>query len=119
AVLLGLNPIYLVYAVGGFHNDFFMLVPAIGAVVLVLARRDRAAGAALMIAVAVKFSAVLLLPFLLAAVWPARRRVRDVIVGAALTAIPLLAMSLALFGFSMPNLSDQSTLLTPFSFTNL
>jgi alpha-1,6-mannosyltransferase len=119
AVLLGLNPIYLIYAVGGFHNDFFMLVPAIGAVALLLARRDRAAGAALMVAVAVKFSAVLLLPFLLAAAWPNRHRVRDVIVGCFLSGIPLLVMSLALFGFSLPNLSDQSTLLTPFSFPNL
>ncbi len=119
AVLLGLNPIYLVYAVGGFHNDFFMLVPAIGAVALLLIRRDRAAGAALMLAVAVKFSAVLLLPFLLAAAWPDRRRVRDVIVGCLLSGIPLLVMSFILFGLSMPNLSDQSTLLTPFSFTNL
>ncbi len=119
AVLVGLNPIYLVYAVGGFHNDFFMLVPMIGAVALMLARRDRAAGAALMLAVAVKFSAVLLLPFLLAAAWPNRTRVRNVILGGALAAIPLLVMSLALFGFSLPNLSDQSTLLTPFSFPNL
>jgi alpha-1,6-mannosyltransferase len=119
AALLGLNPIYLIYAVGGFHNDFFMLVPAIGAVALMLARRDRAAGAALMLAVGIKFSAVLLLPFLLAAAWPSRRRVGDVILGAVLAAIPLIAMSLALFGFSLPNLSDQSTLLTPFSFPNL
>jgi alpha-1,6-mannosyltransferase len=119
AVLIGLNPIYLVYAVGGFHNDFFMLVPAIGAVVLLQARRDRSAGAVLMLAVGIKFTAVLLLPFLLAAAWPARRRVRDVIVGVLLAAIPLIVMSLALFGFSLPNLSDQSTLLTPFSFPNL
>jgi Glycosyltransferase family 87 len=119
AVLLGLNPVYLIYAVGGFHNDFFMLVPAIGAVALMLAGRDRAAGAALMLAVAVKFSAVLLLPFLLAAAWPARHRVRELIVGCLLTGIPLLVMSLLLFGLSLPNLSDQSTLLTPFSFPNL
>jgi alpha-1,6-mannosyltransferase len=119
AVLIGLNPIYLVYAVGGFHNDFFMLVPAIGAVVLLKARHDRAAGAALMLAVGIKFTAVLLLPFLLAAAWPARRRVCDVIVGLVLAAIPLIVMSLLLFGFSLPNLSDQSTLLTPFSFPNL
>jgi alpha-1,6-mannosyltransferase len=119
AVLIGLNPIYLVYAVGGFHNDFFMLVPAVGAVVLLQARRDRSAGAALMLAVAVKFTAVLLLPFLLAAAWPFRRRVLDVIIGVVLAAIPLIVMSLALFGFSLPNLSDQSTLLTPFSFPNL
>jgi len=64
AVLVGLNPIYLVYAVGGFHNDFFMLVPSTAA-------------------------------------------------------IPLVAMSLALFGLSLPNLSQQGTLLTPFSIPNL
>jgi Glycosyltransferase family 87 len=119
AVLVGLNPIYLVYAVGGFHNDFFLLVPAIGAVVLLQARRDRAAGAVLMLAVGIKFSAVLLLPFLLVGAWPDRRRVRDVIVGVVLAAVPLIAMSLVLFGLSLPNLSDQSTLLTPFSFPNL
>ncbi len=118
AVLVALNPIYLVYAVGGFHNDFFMLVPAMGAIALLLARRDRAAGAVLMIGVAVKFTAILLLPFLLVGAHTGRRR-REVLTGAALAAIPLVAMSLLLFGFSLPNLSQQSTLLTPFSFTNL
>jgi alpha-1,6-mannosyltransferase len=118
AVLLALNPIYIVYAVGGFHNDFFMLVPAIGAVALLQARRERSAGAALMLAVAVKYSAILLLPFLLVGARSGPRR-RELIVGAVLAAIPLVAMSLALFGLSLPNLSDQSTLLTPFSFPNL
>ncbi|MBV9001602.1 MAG: hypothetical protein JO304_21275 [Solirubrobacterales bacterium] len=118
AVLLGLNPIYLVYAVGGFHNDFFMLVPAIGAISLLLARRDRTAGAVLMLAVAVKFTAILLLPFLLVGARSGPRR-REVISGAILAAIPLLVMSLALFGLSIPNLSQQNTLLTPFSFPNL
>ena len=33
--------------------------------------------------------------------------------------MPLLVLSLALFGFSLPNLSEQSSLLTPFSFPNL
>ena len=53
-----------------------------------------------------------------AAARPSRRRLR-VARRRVLAAIPLLAMSLALFGFSLPNLSDQSTLLTPFSFPNL
>jgi hypothetical protein len=118
AALVGLNPIYLVYAVGGFHNDFFMLVPSTAAIALILGRRDRSAGAVLTLAVAVKFTAVLLLPFLLVAARSSKRR-RDIVVGAALAAIPLIAMSLALFGFSLPNLSQQGTLLTPFSFTNL
>ena len=51
-----------------------MLVPSIGAIALLLARRDRTAGAVLMLAVAVKFTAILLLPFLLVAAATGRRR---------------------------------------------
>ncbi|MBV9007532.1 MAG: DUF2029 domain-containing protein [Solirubrobacterales bacterium] len=112
------NPIFLMYAIPAFHNDFFMLVPSTAAVALLLARRDRSAGAILMLAVAVKFTAILLLPFLLIGVRLPQRR-RRILEGAAVGAIPLIAMSLALFGFSIPNLQDQSTLLTPFSIPNL
>jgi hypothetical protein len=115
---VALNPVFLIYAVEGFHNDFFMLAPMLGAISLVLARRDRAAGGVLMLAVAVKFTAILLLPFLLVAAVTRQRRVR-VLVGAAATALPLLVLDLALFGFSLPNLSQQSTLLTDFSITNV
>jgi hypothetical protein len=117
-VFVALNPIYLVYAVGGFHNDFFMLVPSMGAIALLLIRRDRTAGAVLMAAVAVKFTAILLLPFLLIAARPAERRLR-VLAGAALGAIPLAVLSVSLFGFTIPNLQDQSTLLTEFSVPNI
>lgn len=112
------NPIYLIYAIGGFHNDFFMLVPSTAAIALLLARRDRAAGAAVMIAVAVKFTAILLLPFLLVAARPAERRLR-VLAGAALATVPLALMYLFVFGFTVPNLQDQSTLLTDWSVPNL
>jgi hypothetical protein len=71
-----------------------------------------------MLAVAVKFTAILLLPFLLVAAATRARRLR-VLIGAAVIAVPLVALDLALFGFSLPNLSQQSTLLTGFSFTNL
>jgi hypothetical protein len=112
------NPIYLIYAVAGFHNDFFMLVPSTAAIAFLLSGRDRSAGAALMVAVAVKFTAILLLPFLLLAATPALRR-RRVLVGAALATVPLAGLSIALFGFSIPNLADQSTLLTDFSIPNV
>lgn len=115
---VALNPIFLLYAVGGFHNDFFMLVPSMGAIVLVLARRDRSAGAALVIAIAVKFTAVLLLPFLLLAVCDRSRQIR-VLVGAGLAAIPVAVLILALFGVSLPNLQQQSSLLTDFSIPNV
>ena len=67
-VFVALNPVYVVFALGGFHNDFLMLLPAIGAVLLVLSGRYRWAGAVLMVAVGIKFSILLLLPFLLVAV---------------------------------------------------
>ena len=115
---VALNPIYLVYAVGGFHNDFFMLVPMMAAVLLVLDGRDRSAGACLMVGIAVKFTAAILGPFLLLALatWPRRRRFVE---GGVIALVPLLAASLALFGTSLPNLSQQSTLLTNFSGPNL
>jgi hypothetical protein len=117
-VFVALNPIFLLYAVAGFHNDFFMLVASMGAISLVLARRDRTAGAMLMVAVAIKFTAVVLLPFLLLGA-RTRQRATKVIIGGALAAVGLAAMTLALFGFSIPNLSDQSSLLTDFSLPNL
>ncbi|PZS08216.1 MAG: hypothetical protein DLM64_13020 [Solirubrobacterales bacterium] len=117
-VFVAANPVFLLFGITGFHNDFFMLVPSTAAIALLLARRDRAAGAVLMLAIAVKFTAVLLLPFLLIAARPSARRLR-LLAGAALAAIPLVALSVALFGLTIPNLSDQSTLLTGFSIPNL
>jgi hypothetical protein len=115
---VALNPVFLIYAVGGFHNDFFMLVPSMGAIALVLAGRDRSAGAALMVAIAVKFTAVILGPFLLLALATGRRR-RRFVEGGLIAFAPLLAASLVLFGTSLPNLSQQSSLLTGFSVPNL
>ncbi len=112
------NPIFVFYAVGGFHNDFLMLLPSTAAIGLLLQRRDRLAGAVLMLAVAVKPTAIVLLPFLLIAARPPDRRPR-VIAGCVMAAVPLLAISVALFGFSMPNLSDQSRLITGFSLPNV
>lgn len=112
------NPVYLMYAMAGFHNDFFLLLPSTAAIALVIAKRDRSAGLVLTLAVGVKFTAVILLPFMLLAARPPRRR-REMVIGIGLGGIPLLALSLALFGFSLPNLSQQSTLLTNFSITNI
>ena len=112
------NPVFLIYAVGGFHNDFFMLVPSMGAIALVLGGRDWWAGASLMIAIAVKFTAVILGPFLLLAL-VTRPRQRRLVLGAVIAAVPLVAGSLVLYGLSIPNLQQQSSLLTDFSIPNL
>jgi Glycosyltransferase family 87 len=115
---VALNPIYFVFALGGFHNDFLMLVPALGAVLLVLSGRDRSSGAALVGSIAIKFTMGLLLPFLVMAVRPARRRWR-LISGVALAATGAVAFSIALFGASLPNLQDQASYLTEFSVPNV
>jgi alpha-1,6-mannosyltransferase len=112
------NPIFLIYMLGGFHNDVFMLVPSTAAIALMLEGRDRAAGAALVVAVAVKFTAVLLLPFLIVACATRSRRIA-LLKGFALGAIPLLVLSLALYGPALPNLKQQSSLLTSLSIPNL
>jgi hypothetical protein len=117
-VFVALNPIYLFFAVGGFHNDFLMLLPSTAAISLLLARRDRAAGAVLMLAVAVKLTAIILLPFLLIAARPTERRLR-VLTGCVAAAVPLIVLSVALFGFTMPNVADQSGLVTGYSIPNL
>jgi hypothetical protein len=115
---VALNPIYFVFALGGFHNDFLMLLPALGAIALILSGRDRSSGALLVGSIAIKFTMGLLLPFLVMAVSPVRRRLR-LISGVVLAAIPVIALSLALFGASLPNLQDQASYLTEFSVPNV
>lgn len=123
-VFVALNPVYVVFALGGFHNDFWMLLPAIGAILLVVSGHYRWAGAVLMIAVGIKFSTAMLLPFLLLGAGAARQRLItreriDILIGAVLAAIPLLALDLVLFGLAHPNLEYQTTLVTNFSFPNI
>ena len=116
---VALNPVFLIYAVEGFHNDFFMLAPMLGAISLVLARRDRAAGAR---ADAGGGGQVHRDP---AAAVPAGGRAHPPAAGRECSSAPrparsrCIALDLALFGFSLPNLSQQSTLLTGFSITNV
>jgi hypothetical protein len=117
-LFVAVNPVVLIYEIGGFHNDPVMLVPTLAAISLLLARRYRWAGAALAVAVAVKFTAVLLLPFLLIAARPARRSLQ-VLQGVALAGIPLAIVSVLAFGLALPNAADQSTIVTPLSVVNL
>jgi alpha-1,6-mannosyltransferase len=86
--IFGLNPLLLVWTVGGGHNDLLMLVAMLGAFALVLgAAREVAGGAALAAAVAIKASAGLALPFLVLRGGRRLRVVAGVVVGAALVAI--------------------------------
>ena len=83
ALFFGLNPVLLAYAVGGAHNDLLMVAAALGGIYLLLGGRESGM-AALVGAVAVKSSAVVLLPF---ALLGSRRPARALIWGAVAAGI--------------------------------
>src|SRR5205085_10813801 len=66
AVLVGLNPLVVVYGVGGGHNDLLMLVPMLAGVVPLLQRRGRCGASSIVVGAGIKLTAGLLLPFALA-----------------------------------------------------
>ncbi len=64
--LVGLNPLLVVYGVGGGHNDLLMLLAVTGSLTMLLADRETSGGALSILAVGVKLTGGLLLPFALA-----------------------------------------------------
>lgn len=98
AAVFGLNPVLLIWAVGGAHNDLLMLMLALLAVSLVIGSREALGGAALVAAAAVKATAGLALPFVLLG---ARRRGRGAVgavaAGAAVAGGLVVAMAAAAF----------------------
>jgi hypothetical protein len=100
AALVGLNPLLVVYGVGGGHNDMLMLAIALGGVALLHSHRDRAGGASIVVAAGVKFTAGLLLPFALAGAGPrlSQSRRREVLIGASVAAAGVAALGFAVFG---------------------
>ncbi|MDQ6914479.1 MAG: glycosyltransferase 87 family protein [Actinomycetota bacterium] len=108
---VGLNPAFLVYGVGGAHNDFLMMLLLLGGLYLILSERYRLGGAALAVAVAVKAAAVPIAPFALLA---SRRRGRTV--AAALVALACLgALTLAVFGPHVLGFSQQAATVDQYS----
>ena len=102
ALLVGLNPLVLVYGVGGAHNDLLMMLAAVAGVEMLRRGRQSAGAATLVAAVGVKASAALLLPF---AALGARRRTRAVVTMAASASV-VVAISLLAFGGRALNLVD-------------
>lgn len=99
--LVGMNPVIIVYGVGGGHNDLLMLALLVTGVYVLLQRRERTSGALIVAATAVKLTAGLLLPFALAGSGGRRdgaRHPRPLLTGAVLAAAPIAALSIALFG---------------------
>jgi glycosyl transferase family 87 len=93
AVLVGLNPVLLVYGVGGAHNDIIMMLLGVAGVALMLRSREGLGTAAVVVGGAVKASIGVMLPFMLLA---ARDRVRSVI-GIAASGAAMLAIAVAAF----------------------
>ena len=133
---VGLNPLVLVYGVGGIHNDFLMLALILAGIGAVLTQRPARAGASLVTAAALKGSAGLVLPFALIGTarreragggGPLRETVlrggdrdgRRMLIGAGLAGAALLAVSVVAFGLNGPGLDTQSSLVTPLSPANL
>jgi alpha-1,6-mannosyltransferase len=99
AALVGLNPLVVIYGVGGGHNDLLMMVLLMGGVYLVLAHRERGGAAMLVAAAAIKLTAGLMLAFALAGDGGKRARGsrRDLLVGAAAAAAVLIGLTFLWF----------------------
>jgi alpha-1,6-mannosyltransferase len=100
--LVGLNPVIVVYGVGGGHNDLLMLAILVAGIYVLLRQREGTGGAMIIAATAVKLTAGMLLPFAVAA--SAGRRVATsgrarILTGAAMAAALFGALGLAMFGF--------------------
>ena len=104
-VLVGLNPVVLVYGIGGFHNDPFMLLLVLAGMLWAVRGRAALSGAAIVGAAAVKVTGGLVLPF----IWAASRDRRGVALGAAAAGAGVVVLAAVLFG------SDIGAALTPFS----
>ena len=115
AAFVGLNPVLLMWGVGGAHNDFLFVLLLMAAVTT---QRERIAGAALAAGAAIKASAGLPLLFALAG---ATRR-RDIALGAAAASLAAAALAGALFGTDVlrlvESLRDQQDDVALFSFPN-
>jgi hypothetical protein len=101
AALVGLNPLLVIYGVGGGHNDPLMLLAMVGSLYAILASRERIGGGLTLLAAGVKLTGGLLLPFALAAggrTRQSRRSRRDLAAGAGIGGVLLAALSLSQFG---------------------
>jgi alpha-1,6-mannosyltransferase len=92
-IAVGANPLYVIYGLGGAHNDLIMTMFMMAAVSLTLAGRDAPAAASVVAGALIKTVAAALLPFMLLA----RRNLAGLL--GALAAIVLVAIvSLPIFG---------------------
>jgi hypothetical protein len=157
---VGLNPVVLIWGLGGDHNDFLMMFFIILAFYLLLLASVRSgagashqtgtfdlpgtvarlrrvspararvwllplagleigAGAALVTAVAIKASAAILVPVVLAGLLRRSRTLVQVLLGMVAASVVLGVASLLAFGAHIPSLSTQGSVVTGESVPNL
>ena len=147
-VLVGLNPIVLVWGLGAGHNDFLMILCImVGFYLLLLSRAfeqgaetlprlsqlPRAArgwllplsapqvgaGVAFVVAAGIKASGAVLIPVVLAGLLRTPRALVQVLLGMVVAAAVVAFSSLLAFGLHIPDLSTQGSLVTGESIPNL
>jgi alpha-1,6-mannosyltransferase len=98
--LFGLNPLIVVYGVGGGHNDLLMLALLLGGVLAALQYHERAGGGLIVVSAAIKLTSGLLLPFALARSYAQEKGSQrfDLLIGAAVAAAAIAVLGLVLFG---------------------
>jgi hypothetical protein len=130
---VGLNPLVLVWGLGGDHNDFLMVVfimlgfylllrakaRGFAQTLLPLSALEMGAGAAFVTAVAMKASAGVLLPILFAGLLRAPRALVQVVLGMIVAGVLVGATSLLAFGLHIPDLSTQGSVVSSESIPNL
>ncbi len=92
-VALGCNPLYVLYGLGGAHNDLIMTFFMMAAVALTFADRNAPAGAAVVAGALVKATGAVLLPFMILS----RRRV-SALWGALAALVAVAVVSYPVFG---------------------
>ncbi len=112
---VALNPLVLVYGIGGVHNDVLFMALLLGGALLMLRRRELSGGSALAAAAAIKLTAGLAIPVLVAGA--ARRR--RLALGVALGGAAMLAMTWFAFAGHVPNDGVQARLVASLSLPNL
>jgi hypothetical protein len=94
AMFVGLNPVVLVYGVGGAHNDVLMLTLAMAGVLAVVAGREAFGAAGLIASVAVKASTAIVAPFM----WLGARDRAGLVRGGLVAGVAIGVAGLVAFG---------------------
>ncbi|MGZ5419179.1 MAG: glycosyltransferase 87 family protein [Solirubrobacterales bacterium] len=114
-LFVGLNPLVLVFAVGGGHNDFLMMLAALGGIYFLLDGREEGV-VGLVAAGATKASGAIFLPF---AILGSERRGRALVLTLVAGAVAA-AVSVAIFGIHLLNAGwiagNAAHIATPINF---